>query len=109
MREAPSIVLINALLEAGAKVRAHDPEAMNIAKVLLGNRISFCSTEYEACDGADALVLVTEWQDYRTPEFDRLAKVLKDKVVFDGRNIWNVKYLEKAGLTYYGIGRNIGK
>ncbi|MFH0882213.1 MAG: UDP-glucose/GDP-mannose dehydrogenase family protein [bacterium] len=109
MREAPSIVLINALLEAGAKVRAHDPEAMKVAKEVFGSRITFCATEYEACNGADALVLVTEWQDYRTPEFDRLASVLKDKVVFDGRNIWNVKYVEKAELTYYGIGRNIGK
>ena len=109
MREAPAIVIIDALLKAGAKVRANDPEAMTIAKGIIGDKITYCETEYKACEGADALVLVTEWQDYRTPDFEKLADMLKDKVVFDGRNIWNVKYVEKAGLAYYGIGRNIGK
>ncbi len=109
MREAPSIVLIEDLLRAGALVRVHDPEAMHVAKRIFEKRITYCDTEYEACNGADALVLVTEWQDYRTPEFDRLAALLEDKVVFDGRNIWNVKYVEKAGLAYYGIGRNVGR
>lgn len=107
MREAPSIVLIEALLEAGASVRAYDPEALEVAKGVFGDRIEYREMEFEACEGADALVLVTEWQEFRTPNFEQLAEMLKDKVVFDGRNIWNVKYVREAGLTYYGIGRKI--
>jgi len=105
MREAPAIVIINALLEAGARVQAYDPEAMEIAATIFGDRITFCESEYDAVEGADALALVTEWADFRTPDFERIAGKLNDKVVFDGRNIWNLKYVQEAGLTYYGIGR----
>jgi len=107
MREAPATVLIESLLAKGAKVRTYDPEAMENARTIFGDRITFCNEEYEACEGADALALVTEWQDFRTPDFERLSEMLADKVVFDGRNIWNVKYVRDAGLTYYGIGRNV--
>lgn len=106
MREAPAIVIINALLEKGAHVRAFDPEAMEVAKNIFKDTITFCTSEYEACEGADALALVTEWQDFRTPEFEKLAAMLADKVLFDGRNIWNRKYAKAAGLEYYGIGRH---
>ena len=105
MREAPAIVIINSLLEAGAKVRTFDPEAMEVSKGIFGDTITFCDSEYEACEGADALALVTEWQDFRTPDFEKLATMLGDKVLFDGRNIWNQKYAKSAGLVYYGIGR----
>ncbi|MCB2200618.1 UDP-glucose/GDP-mannose dehydrogenase family protein [bacterium] len=107
MREAPAIVIINSLLEAGASVRAFDPEAMDVSKGIFGDSITFCDSEYEACEGADALALVTEWQDFRTPDFDKLATMLSDKVLFDGRNIWNQKYARTAGLAYYGIGRRV--
>jgi len=107
MREAPSIVVIQTLLAKGAKIRAFDPEAMSVAKEIFKDSITFCENEYETCEGADGLALVTEWQDFRTPDFERLAATLKDKVLFDGRNIWNVKYARAAGLEYYGIGRKI--
>jgi UDPglucose 6-dehydrogenase len=105
MREAPAIVLIESLLAAGAKIKAYDPAAMEIAKDIFGDRIIFCSTEYEACVDSDALALVTEWNDFRTPDFPKLSELLKDKVLFDGRNIWNVEAVYKAGLKYFGIGR----
>jgi len=107
MREAPAIVLINALLEAGAKVKAYDPAAMEIAEGIFGDKIELCKTEFAATEDADALVLVTEWVDFRTPDFVKLVNNLKDKVVFDGRNIWSPKYVKSFGLDYYGIGRKI--
>jgi UDPglucose 6-dehydrogenase len=105
MREAPAIILIESLLKAGAKVKAYDPAAMEIARGIFGGRITFGETEYEACVDADALVLVTEWNDFHTPDFPKLSEFLNDKILFDGRNIWNLKYVKEAGLTYYGIGR----
>ncbi len=107
MREASSIVLIEDLLAAGAKVRAYDPEAMEVAAGLFGDRITLCRTEYEALEGAHALALVTEWADFRSPDFQRMAEMLADKVVFDGRNIWDPTYPQEAGLTYYAIGRKL--
>jgi UDPglucose 6-dehydrogenase len=105
MREAPSIVIINKLLRAGAEVKAHDPVAMNEAYKIFKNRIFLAADSYEALKGADALALVTEWNEFRTPDFGRMKKLMRAPVVFDGRNILNREELQKFGFCYYGIGR----
>jgi UDPglucose 6-dehydrogenase len=105
LREAPSLVLAEALLAAGAEVMATDPVAMPAAKKLLGERVRFVESNYACAEGADALVLVTEWREYRRPNFERLASVMRGKAVFDGRNIWEPTEVRKAGLAYHGIGR----
>ena len=104
MREAPSIVIINALTKMGAKVRAHDPEAREAAAPLFGEGVELVSQPYEACDGASALLLVTEWNEFRRPDFERVQGLLQSPVVFDGRNIWNGAKLQSQGFEYYGIG-----
>jgi len=105
MREAPSVVIINRLLRAGAKVRAHDPVAMGEARKLFKDRIVYTEDGYEALRGADALAVVTEWNEFKAPDFARIKKFLKSPVIFDGRNIFNQEELGKLGFTYYGIGR----
>jgi UDPglucose 6-dehydrogenase len=108
MREAPSVPLIRALVSDGARVRAFDPEATREAKAQLSDvdgQVTFCRKSYEACEGADALVLVTEWNEFREPDFDRIKNLLKTPVVFDGRNIYNPETLRKLGFTYFGVGR----
>jgi UDPglucose 6-dehydrogenase len=105
MREAPSVVIINSILHAGAKVQAHDPVAMNEARKVFGRRIEFMNDGYEALRGADALAVVTEWNEFRTPDFQKIASLLKKPLIFDGRNIYNQDELRKMGFTYYGIGR----
>ena len=105
MREAPAIVIINKLLRAGAEVKAHDPVAMNEAYKIFKNRIFLASDSYEALKGADALALVTEWNEFRTPDFGRMKRLMRAPVVFDGRNILNREELQKFGFVYYGIGR----
>jgi UDPglucose 6-dehydrogenase len=107
IREAPSRVLIDALLEAGASVRAHDPEAMEEAGLLYGENAGFSTHEnqYDAAEGADALVLVTEWKHYWIPDFERLAGSMRQKVLVDGRNIWPQSAALRHGFTYYAIGR----
>jgi UDPglucose 6-dehydrogenase len=104
MREAPAIVLVNSLLDAGVTVRAHDPEAMREARRHFGDRITYCDKPYEALEGADALALVTEWNEYRYPDFDRIRETLNEPVLFDGRNIYFTHRLIEKGFTYYGIG-----
>ena len=105
VREAPSVVIINSLLRAGAKVKAHDPVAMNEAKKIFKNRIAFTEDGYDALRGADALAVVTEWNEFRTPDFAKIKKTMKKPIIFDGRNIFNQEELRKMGFTYYGIGR----
>ncbi len=105
MREAPSLVIIEKLLEAGAQVVAYDPVAMNEGKRILGNKIEFAKDEYDACVDADALVLVTEWSEFRLPNFRVLQKLLKNSVIFDGRNIYDPEELAELSFTYYAIGR----
>jgi len=105
MREAPSITVVNRLLEHGAKVHVHDPKANSAAKSLFGNRIFYYNDYYEPLDGADALVLVTEWPEFRNPDFERMKGLMKSPVLFDGRNIYNPAKLRKMGFVYYGIGR----
>ena len=104
MREAPSLVLIHALLEAGCRVRAFDPVAMNRARTLLGDGVFFAPDMYTAAEGADALAVVTEWKEFRLPDWKRLRSVMASPVVFDGRNIYREESLAQAGFTGYRIG-----
>ncbi len=107
MREASSRRLLAQLWEAGAQVRAYDPEATEEARRIFGERddLVFCDNAYDALEGADALVVVTEWKQFRSPDFIRLREMLNDAVVFDGRNLYDPQDIEAAGLAYYGIGR----
>jgi len=107
MREASSRRLLAQLWEAGAHVRAYDPEATEEARRIFGERddLVFCDNAYDALEGADALVVVTEWKQFRSPDFVRLREMLNDAVVFDGRNLYDPQDIEAAGLAYYGIGR----
>jgi UDPglucose 6-dehydrogenase len=106
MREAPSLVIIEKLLDAGAEIVAYDPVAMNEAKRVLGNKIGFAKDEYDACIDADAIVLVTEWPEFRLPNFRVLERLLKNKIIFDGRNIYDPAEMDELSFTYYPIGRN---
>jgi UDPglucose 6-dehydrogenase len=107
MREAPSRVLMEQLWEAGVSVRAHDPEAAAETRRIYGERadLILCDTHYAALDGADALAVVTEWKAFRSPDFERIRATLRERVIFDGRNIFDPDAVEAAGLAYYGIGR----
>lgn len=105
MREAPALVLIEQLLEAGATVTAFDPVAMEECRRKIGDRITYASQMYEALKGADAMVVVTEWQEFKVPKFTYIEKALKEKVIFDGRNIYSPEQMQEFGYTYYGIGR----
>ncbi len=107
MREAPSRVLIEALWSAGAKVRAYDPAAMTEARRIYGERadLTLCKTSPEALRGADALAIVTEWQEFRSPDFDDIHATLKSPVIFDGRNLYDPAHMVRAGFSYYAIGR----
>ncbi len=107
MREAPSRTLLEQLWAAGARVRAFDPEAHVEVRRIFGERdeLLLCDSQYAALDGADALVVVTEWKAFRSPDLARIGKALREKVIFDGRNIFDPVAIEKAGLAYYGIGR----
>lgn len=104
MREAPSVVIANLLLSAGAKVRAYDPVAMEETKHHLGDRITYCESDMEAVQGADALALITEWTEFRVPSWDKVGEAMKNKVVFDGRNLYRRETLIEQGYDYYGIG-----
>lgn len=105
IREAPALYTIDRLLAAGANVRAFDPEAMNNVKEIYGDKITFCDDQYEALDGADCLAIVTEWSVFRTPDFDRMKDALAQPVVFDGRNLYDLRRMVEAGFYYDSIGR----
>jgi UDPglucose 6-dehydrogenase len=105
MREAPAITIIDRLLEAGAKVKAHDPEAMDEARKVFGEKIVYMKDNYEVVRDADALVVITEWNEFRRPNFDKMKSLMKSPVIFDGRNIYDPKEMKECGFTYYGIGR----
>jgi UDPglucose 6-dehydrogenase len=108
MRDAPSITVIEALLQAGAEVQAFDPEAIEEAKKIFGDRIRYTARNYDALKGAAALLILTEWNEFRRPNFQRIKQLLKMPVVFDGRNIYDPADLRKLGFKYYSIGRNHG-
>jgi UDPglucose 6-dehydrogenase len=105
IRESPALSLIDALLEAGVAVRAHDPEAMDNVRAIYGSKIVYSDRPYGALEGADALAIVTEWQEFRNPDFEVMRRLLKGAVVFDGRNLYEPKTMRGYGFTYYGIGR----
>jgi UDPglucose 6-dehydrogenase len=105
MREAPAIPIIERLLAGGASVRAFDPAAAPVAKRLFDGRIALCEKSYDALNGADALAIVTEWNEFREPDFDKMRSLLKTPVVFDGRNIYSPEHMRALGFTYFSIGR----
>ncbi len=106
MREAPSLVVIEELIAAGADVRVHDPESLANARAILGNRVSYHETNYEALGGADALLICTEWNEFRHPNFQRIKAELKQPVIFDGRNLYDPELMKALDITYYSIGRS---
>ena len=105
IREAPALVLIDALLAAGVKVRVHDPEAMPNVRALYGDKLSYSDRPYGALEGADGLVIVTEWQEFRNPDFEVMRRLMRGKVIFDGRNLYDPKAVLGYGFTYFSIGR----
>ena len=105
MREAPSLTLIDALLAEGVSICAHDPAAADHARGLIGNRIDYAETNYEALANADALVVVTDWNEYRHPDFERVKRTLRQPVIIDGRNLYDVEKMRELGVRYYSIGR----
>ncbi|HAB90497.1 MAG TPA: UDP-glucose 6-dehydrogenase, partial [Bacteroidetes bacterium] len=105
IREAPALYIIDKLLEAGAKVKAYDPEAMGNVKALYGDRVEFCDTMYDALEASDFLVIVTEWSAFRQPDFDKIKDALKLPLVFDGRNLYDKERIKDLGIVYRSIGR----
>jgi UDPglucose 6-dehydrogenase len=106
MREAPAIPLIESLLNAGATVQVHDPEAMKIARGLFGSKITYATNNYDALKGADCLAIVTEWNEFRRPDFERMRSLMRAPVIFDGRNLFTPDQMKQSRFTYYSIGRN---
>jgi UDPglucose 6-dehydrogenase len=105
MREAPSLVVIEELLKAGARVHAHDPEALRSARQIFGDRIEYFKTNYDALAGADALIILTEWNEFRHPNFQRIKAALKQPIIFDGRNLYDPSLMRALDFRYYSIGR----
>ncbi len=105
IREAPALYMINALLAEGASVATYDPEAMGNVKQIMGDKIRFTETQNEALAGADALIIATEWSEFRTPDFTKIGALLKNKAIFDGRNLFDLKQMEDLGFHYVSIGR----
>jgi UDPglucose 6-dehydrogenase len=107
IREAPSLYNIEELLNEGVTIKAHDPEAIENVKKLLGDKIQYFATPYDAAEGADAIFIATEWPEFRTPDFEKLSRALKGKVIFDGRNLYDLPNMKEQGYTYYSIGREV--
>jgi UDPglucose 6-dehydrogenase len=104
MREAPSLVLIDKILEAGGHVKAYDPVATHEAQRIVGDKITFCTDPYDAIDAADALLIITEWSEFKLPDFDKISQSLNHKVIFDGRNIYDFKEMKELGFDYFCVG-----
>lgn len=105
IREAPAITLIEKLLENETKIKAYDPAAMETTAKVIGNKIEYCDTPYSALEKSDALIIVTEWNEFRTPDFGKIKQLLREPVIFDGRNLYDLSKMEESGFTYYSIGR----
>jgi len=105
MRDAPSLVIIEKLLALGAKIHAHDPVAIEVAEGILGKKVRFHTKPFDALKGADALIVVTEWNEFRSADLGKIKQTLKKPVVFDGRNIYDPAEMKQLGFRYYGIGR----
>lgn len=106
MREAPSIDVIHSLLEKGAKIKAYDPKAYDCAKVIFGNKIDYCDSPYDALENADALLLLTEWNEFKSPDFNKIKSLMKHHVIFDGRNQYNLEKIKEYHFEYYYVGSN---
>lgn len=109
IREAPALYMIDALTEAGATVHAYDPEAMPNVKQIVGDKIDFAEGQYDALENADALIIATEWSEFRTPEFEKISSMLKNKVIFDGRNVYDRAQMKELGFFYESVGREAVK
>lgn len=107
IREAPALYNIESLLEEGAIIRAHDPEAMENVKRIFGDKIEYFDNPYEAAEGSDAIFIATEWPEFRTPDFEKLSETVKGKVIFDGRNVYELSVMKEHGYQYYSIGREV--
>jgi len=107
LRDAPSLLIIRSLLERGVKVRAHDPVALHRARLIFDGKIDLYDNGYEALRGADAMFIVTEWNEFRRPDFDRMKALMKKPIIFDGRNIYDPKEMKERGFTYFAIGRGV--
>src|SRR5690606_9216774 len=107
IREAPALYIIEELLKEGASVSAYDPEAMKNVKAVFGEKVEFTENQYDCLQDADALLIATEWNEFRMPDFDKISSLLKEKVIFDGRNLFDVALLEKMGFYYQSIGRSV--
>ena len=105
VRESPAVYCVSKLLDCGMKIRAYDPEAASAGSAVLDGRIETVKNGYDALDGADALVILTDWQEFRNPNFEEIAKKLKKAVIFDGRNLYDPDLVKKAGIEYHSIGR----
>ena len=107
IREAPALYNIETLLKEGATLKVHDPEGMENVKKLMGDKLQYCETPYDAAQDADAIFIATEWPEFRTPDFDRLSSILKNKVIFDGRNLYDLNNMKELGYSYFSIGREV--
>jgi UDPglucose 6-dehydrogenase len=107
IREAPALYNIETFLKEGAIVHVHDPEAMGNVKQIFGDKLKYFDTAYDAAENADAIFIATEWPEFRTPDFEKLADVFKAKVIFDGRNVYELDMMKEQGFTYYSIGREV--
>lgn len=105
VREAPAIYLMNELLSRGAKLSVYDPEAMQNIKKQFGDKLTYCESMYDALTDADALVICTEWSIFRTPDFNKVKQLLKQNIIFDGRNLYDLEDIKKEGISYISIGR----
>ena len=105
IREAPALYLIDELMERGAMIRAYDPEAMGHVKATYGDKVYFAKDQYDALKGADILIIATEWNTFRSPDFDKVTSLLKEKVIFDGRNLYTLAHMNELGFYYYSVGR----
>jgi UDPglucose 6-dehydrogenase len=108
IREAPALTLIEALLAEGTKLRVHDPEAIDNVRQIYGDKVTYCDRPYGALEGADGLVIVTEWQEFRHPDFELMRRLLREPVIFDGRNLYEPKTVQSQGFKYFPIGRVVG-
>jgi len=105
IREAPALYNIDALVEAGCEVHVYDPEAMKNVEQVVGDKVTYCKNPYGCLEGADALLIMTEWPQFRTPDFEKMESLLKNKIIFDGRNLYELDQMKELGFVYYSIGR----
>ncbi|MEY4634694.1 MAG: UDP-glucose 6-dehydrogenase TuaD, partial [Acidobacteriota bacterium] len=101
----PAVPIVTSLIEKGVRVQVYDPEAMKVARGIFGSKVAYAARNYDALKGADALAVVTEWQEFREPDFARMRKLMRTPVVFDGRNIYQPDQMKALGFTYFSIGR----